>query len=115
MAMGDSRMLKAILRNVISNAVKFSFEETNIEIILSKNQELEIEVIDHGTGMSEQKIQTILNSDDVISSTPGTRQEKGTGLGLKLVKRLLEHQHGSLKIVSTEKKGTSTKILIPAA
>jgi signal transduction histidine kinase len=111
----DIDMLKTILRNLISNAIKYS-EENNRIIIESKvvTKFIEIAVIDQGIGMSPEGLRSLFEFES-NSSTPGTAGEKGTGLGLLLVKEFVEKHGGQIRAASTEGKGSTFSFTIPAA
>lgn len=110
----DIMMLKTILRNLISNAIKFTPNGGKITLSsFTQNQECTIEIKDSGIGISADKIELIFDESKVFSTT-GTNSEKGTGLGLKLVKRFVDKNGGNISVTSTEGKGTSFKITLPA-
>ena len=106
----DEFMLSTIFRNLISNAIKFSYPESSINIgIVSNNPELEnvitVCVEDTGIGISQKQINDLLTSD-VNKSTKGTNNEKGTGLGLSLCKEFLNLQGSKFWIESTPNMGS---------
>ncbi len=111
----DPNHLRVVLRNLISNAIKYSYENGTIVIRSStKDQMVVIEVIDTGMGMNEQLKQTIFQPDNIISST-GTANEKGTGIGLKLCKEFIKKNQGHIWAESSEKKGSTFFISLPEA
>ncbi len=111
----DPNHLRVVLRNLISNAIKYSYENGSIIIKSSiKEQMVVIEVIDTGMGMNEQIKQTIFQPENIVSST-GTANEKGTGIGLKLCKEFIEKNHGQIWAESSEKKGSTFFISLPEA
>jgi signal transduction histidine kinase len=107
----DSQALEFILRNIISNANKFTeqgiitvdMESCGLKTILS--------VTDTGIGMPQEKADDILNTN-TFNSTVGTNNEKGSGLGLMLVKEFIERMNGFLTIKSEISRGTCFKITI---
>lgn len=114
----DYDLLAAILRNLISNAIKF----TNIggkisisleEVIVDQNRFQKISVTDNGVGISEIELESLFKIDNT-RSTSGTNNEKGSGLGLLLCKELIEIQDGSISVSSKRGKGSTLSILIPA-
>jgi signal transduction histidine kinase/ligand-binding sensor domain-containing protein len=109
----DVNMLKLALRNLISNAIKFSPEKSDIivraEVI---NNELILHVIDHGVGMSEEQISRLFEIGNVVT-TLGTKDEKGTGIGLLLVWQVFKLLEADLTIESKPGKGTHFKIKLP--
>jgi signal transduction histidine kinase len=111
----DPNHLKVVLRNLISNAIKYSFENGYIQIRSSlKDQMVVIEVIDTGVGMSKEMQYNIFLLDHLISNT-GTANEKGTGIGLKLCKEFIEKNSGKIWVESCEKKGSTFFISLPEA
>ncbi len=109
----DSNMLNTILRNLISNAIKFT--ELNGTITLSTEQNDKmclISVSDTGIGISEEGISQIFKIDTKYT-TLGTNNERGTGLGLVLCKELIEKQGGGISVSSTLGKGTTFTISLP--
>jgi signal transduction histidine kinase len=107
----DAEIVTIILRNLISNAIKFTPEGGTIGIRYWKKGEVPyIFVRDSGVGMSAEMIKRILS--DQYSSQAGTRQEKGLGIGLKLCRDLLKKIGGSLEIESAPNKGTLMVIKI---
>lgn len=92
----DRNMLYTVLRNLISNAVKFSHSNGRIVLTaVEKQMEYEISVTDHGVGIPNEYISKLFRIDESYS-TIGTQQEKGTGLGLVLCKELIERHGGHI-------------------
>jgi len=89
-AFSDKNIISTVLRNLISNAIKYSCEGGAIEIKVTGHSPEKhiVTVIDHGIGMSEDTISKIF-SDEKTSSKPGTSDEPGNGLGLSICKKLL--------------------------
>jgi PAS domain S-box-containing protein len=111
-AYGDPDLVDIIVRNLISNAVKFTPEGGKVEVISeSVNDEIKITVADSGVGMSQDKINNLLNNNKVESSL-GTNKEKGTGLGLILCKDFIEMNNGKMEIESEPNKGTRISFTI---
>lgn len=109
----DSNQLDVIVRNLISNAIKFTPENGTITIGATNNEEAwEIFVRDTGVGMSEDVSQRIFRSDEKVT-TYGTNNEKGTGLGLSLCKEMVEKNNGIIWVESKLKKGTTFFFSIP--
>jgi signal transduction histidine kinase len=104
-AFADEEMIKLVLRNLISNAVKFSFKGGDVGItILEEEDQVVVEVKDQGTGMNEQQKENLFNPS--ARSSPGTNNEKGMGLGLILCKEFVEKNGGRLWAESEEGKGS---------
>ena len=109
----DAQLLISILRNLISNSIKYSSKNDSIEINIKEKVHLfQIDVVDFGTGMSPYQVQQLLTTN-TFESTYGTAGEKGTGLGFQICKDFTKRLGGELKIVSEPSKGTCISILLP--
>ena len=96
----DSSMISAVVRNLISNAIKFTSAGQVIIDCEIKKEFVEITVSDTGVGIAADNIKRLFKID-TVHSTPGTEFEHGTGLGLILCKEFIEKNGGSIKVVST--------------
>ncbi len=106
----DRNSFMIILRNLISNSIKYTKSGGSIDITAHKSDGVyELKVRDSGVGMSEEVIEDILSKD--INSTSGTRGEKGTGFGLMICLEMIERNNGKLDISSTPGKGTEFKVI----
>lgn len=106
--------LSLILRNLVSNAVKFSYPDQTVEIFAKpENAGIMISVKDSGTGMSEEEISRLFNPDKLYSKN-GTQKEKGTGLGLMFVKDSIEVLGGKMHIQTGKGSGTVLSFWLPA-
>ena len=93
-------MCDTILRNLFSNAIKFTKKEGCISFTSSVNDGIcNISISDTGVGMTTDQIENIY-SDSCYQSTVGTNNEKGTGLGLVLCKEMVEKNRGTINIKS---------------
>lgn len=109
----DINMLKTILRNLISNAIKFSHKDGSIRIKASKqHNEITICVRDFGIGMSGDTARNLF-SPDSNSPQEGTSGEKGTGLGLILCKEFIEVHKGRIWVESETGKGSQFCFVLP--
>ena len=109
----DVYMVKAILRNLISNALKFTNEGGNIEISAEHTDSfLIIAISDNGVGISPDILEKLLSFTS-IKSTQGTANETGTGLGLLLCKDFVDKHGGKIWIESTVGKGSTVSFSIP--
>jgi signal transduction histidine kinase len=109
----DIQMVKTILRNLINNAIKYT--NTNGEITINASelkQFVEVTVKDNGVGISAEN-QRKLFQIDAFHSTPGTQDEKGTGLGLLLCKEFVELHGGNIRIESKAGKGSKFAFTLP--
>jgi PAS domain S-box-containing protein len=103
----DKAMISTILRNLISNAIKFT--RTGGRIVISaelKDAELIIAIRDNGVGIKKENIEKLFRIDE-SHSTPGTQNEKGTGLGLILCKEFIEKHGGKIWVESVVGKGST--------
>ncbi|MFZ4622068.1 MAG: sensor histidine kinase [Bacteroidota bacterium] len=109
----DRRMLQTILRNLISNAVKYSFERSVITVeVNERTDHIEIAVKDSGKGLPDGED---VMKKELLKSVQGTSQERGSGIGLYIVKEFLELHRSSLSVVSTAGKGCTFGFRLPKA
>jgi signal transduction histidine kinase len=109
----DIQMVKTILRNLISNAIKYT--NINGEIIIDANevkQYVEVAIKDNGVGISPEQQRKLFKIDS-FHSTPGTHDERGTGLGLLLCKEFVELHGGNIRIESEAGKGSRFAFTLP--
>lgn len=110
----DANHLKVAIRNMIHNSLKFTEEGGWLSICgYNENGKVNVEVKDTGVGMSQEKIESILNKE-LQSSTSGTSGEMGTGLGLSLSMELLEKNNCTVQIESEPNKGTCISVEMQA-
>ena len=110
----DSNMVNTILRNLISNALKFTPTGGIIEILTQSYHETDIEITvsDSGIGIKPEDISKLFRIDIPHTNT-GTDGEQGTGLGLNLCKDLVEKNGGNIWVESEVGKGTNFKFTLP--
>ena len=109
----DKKMVETIFRNLISNAIKFTHPNGTISISSEAADDLVvIKVSDNGVGINEETLSELFKVDKV-QSTPGTKKETGTGLGLILCKELVEKQNGNMWVESKEDEGTTFYFSLP--
>jgi len=110
----DEEMIKTVLRNLISNAIKFTNAGGLIKIFLKENNDCKIiSVEDSGVGIDKNYIDKLF-SPEMITTTKGTEGEKGTGLGLILCKEFLEKNNGKIWVESELGKGTTFSFSLPS-
>lgn len=108
----DPEAIRLVIRNLLSNSVKFSFPGQTITILASElDTEWVISVTDHGVGMTQQQIDSIFESGQ--QSTLGTHNEKGSGLGLSLCRDFLNFLGGSLHVKSQPGTRTTFTLHLP--
>lgn len=109
----DRNMIGTVIRNLIANAIKFSYRGGKIVIHAEKvKDKLVVSIIDEGEGISEKSIKKIFDIDSSFSSA-GTENEKGTGLGLIICKEFIENCKGKIGVESTEGKGSRFYFKLP--
>ena len=114
MLRGDRVMIEAILRNLISNAIKFTGPGGTITIAVKDHYRAWLlSVSDTGKGMTREEIEKI--SGGVSFTTSGTEREKGHGLGMQLVQDFIGKHHSSLRIDSAPNRGTMFSFELPKA
>lgn len=112
-ALVDLNAIQIILHNLFSNAVKFSHRGGVIEGFTESDEDtVSLIIKDYGIGMSKEHISQLMSSELNVS-TPGTMNEKGTGLGVNIIKEFVEKNHGKMKIESTKGSGTTIALSFP--
>lgn len=111
----DEVQVSSIFRNLISNALKFTAPGGSVEISATNvGTDWRVTVSDTGVGMTQEQVLQLLNSAD-ISSTSGTNNERGFGLGTKICRDFIRSNHGSFSIDSQVGKGSNFHFTLPAA
>lgn len=111
----DRETIRTVLRNLISNAIKFSHQGSTIEVGTLNNS---FYVRDHGIGMSEKRFKELLETaqnSKLGLSEVGTSGEHGTGIGLPLCLELVKLNNGQLNIESQPNQGTTVTVTLPKA
>ena len=112
--MADRNLLQIILRNLFSNAVKFSYENGTISLSVAvKDTQAEVILSDTGTGMDAEQAEQIRMGG--AFSTTGTQNESGNGIGLQVVREFLKMHGAALSIQSAAGKGSSFSFVLPLA
>jgi len=113
--MGDRQMIFSIFQNLLSNACKYTPENETIYVNIEiENDKAKIRVIDNGTGMNPEQLQSIREGQRAVSAK-GTNGEKGTGFGLMLCREFVEKQNGRFEVNSQQDKGTEFSFTIPVS
>lgn len=114
-AFADKNMIETVVRNLISNAIKFSNPNDKIYIRSKvKDEKILVEVEDTGIGMSEAKLNKLFRINESFT-TDGTSKERGSGLGLILCKEFIEKNSGEISAESKYSKGSIFRFHIPAS
>ena len=111
----DENMTGTVVRNLISNAIKFTGEEGLVVVRTQRNdpENIRISVVDNGMGIPGEHADKIFDLDAGYT-TQGTHSEKGTGLGLILCKEFVQMNHGKIWVESQVNKGSAFHVLLPA-
>ncbi|MCP5050500.1 MAG: HAMP domain-containing histidine kinase [bacterium] len=111
----DEDMINSVLRNLVSNALKFTAPGGRVTLASRETGNLIImSVSDSGVGIPEEKLETLFKIG-LSSSTTGTAEEKGTGLGLILCKELVEKNKGTIQVTSQMTEGSCFEFSLPKA
>ncbi|MFO7829315.1 MAG: transporter substrate-binding domain-containing protein [Bacteroidales bacterium] len=109
----DKQMISTILRNLISNAIKFTSKGGIIKVQSeAKQNKVKISIHDSGVGLSKSSIESLFNME-AKSSTPGTHKEEGTGLGLILCKEFIDKHKEKIWVESEPGKGSVFYFTVP--
>lgn len=116
-AICDPDLVNIIIRNTLSNSIKFTKANgtisVNVEEPVINDGMVYLRIKDNGIGIPEDKLNKIF-SEEIVDSSPGTENEKGTGLGLQLCNDLVRINKGAISIDSIEGRGTTIIISLPA-
>lgn len=114
-AWADINHVRLIIRNLISNAIKFCRPGNGVKITASLNAgRVKIEVADTGLGMSDEEVQRLFKIDTHFTKL-GTQNERGVGLGLVLVKEFVQFNKGSITVYSKQGRGSTFTIFLEGA
>ncbi len=109
----DCKMIDTILRNLISNAIKFSYPNSTIQITaMEESGYIKIAIKDSGVGMSTEILNGLFSSER-SQSLPGTANEKGTGFGLLMIHEFVKLNYGKISVESKEGKGSVFTLSFP--
>lgn len=110
---GDIQMMNTVLRNLITNAVKYSFADGEVNVSADfVDETVELKVRDFGVGMSNELLASVVSRNKVVSEL-GTNNEKGTGLGMGLVFDFVKMNGGKVIVKSAKGKGASISVVLP--
>lgn len=111
----DERHVEIIFRNLVHNALKFTPKGGSVSLTAERiNEMIEIRISDTGVGMSPDEVANLFKPDKK-SSHRGTNDEKGSGIGLFIVKELVSMNAGTIHVVSERRQGTTFSVRLPHA
>jgi signal transduction histidine kinase/ligand-binding sensor domain-containing protein len=114
-AYGDRDMINSVIRNLMTNAVKFTDRDKKVEVKVETHEaEVEVSIVDEGIGIEKEHIEKLFRIDEKFKST-GTAGEKGTGLGLIICREFVEKHGGEIRVTSQPGQGSTFSFTIPAA
>ena len=109
----DAEEIEIIFNNLISNAIKYNKEGGSVDCTIQKNEGcMEIKVTDSGIGMSQADIEKIFD-DFVRIKNEKTKNISGSGLGLPIIKKLIDNYSGKIEVSSIPDKGSTFKVILP--
>lgn len=108
----DINMISVVIRNLLSNAIKFTNQSGNISIsVVPSGSKMQISIVDNGLGMTKEKLENLFNAESATSSV-GTNNEKGMGIGLLLCQEIVEKLGGKIWAESQIDEGSKFFILL---
>lgn len=114
-AYADPNLLSIVIKNLVSNAIKYSYENGKVIInVENTNANATITVSDMGIGIEKEKLDSIFQFDNFKEPIFGTNGERGTGIGLILSKSVLDMNNGNIWLESKEGKGTTVTFNVPS-
>lgn len=109
----DYHMVDTVIRNLLTNSVKFTYAQGEVVVESAEiEEEIIIRISDNGIGMTKDQIENVFNIEKQDLSK-GTAGETGTGLGLIISREFIEANHGSITLVSNAGKGSTFSIRLP--
>ena len=110
---GDAEEMEIIFNNLISNAIKYNLDGGSVDFTLEPNEGcMQIKVVDTGIGMSNEEIEKIFD-DFVRIKNDKTKNITGSGLGLSIVKKLIDNYNGKIEVSSIPDQGTTFNVRLP--
>ncbi len=109
----DRNMMSLVIRNIVSNAVKYSFRNGTVTIETETFPErISVKISDNGIGMTNSQVEKLFRLD-YSTSTPGSEGESGTGLGLVLCREFIDKHNGTIDAQSEPGRGSAFRIVLP--
>jgi signal transduction histidine kinase/ligand-binding sensor domain-containing protein len=114
-AYGDRDMINSVIRNLMTNAVKFTDRDKKVEVkVEPRDGDVEVSIVDEGVGIEEENLKRLFRIDEKFKST-GTAGERGTGLGLIICQEFVEKHGGEISVRSEPGRGSTFSFTIPIA
>ena len=114
-AYGDRDMINSVIRNLMTNAVKFTERDKKVSVKMRTNDnKVEVSIMDEGIGIDSENMEKLFRIDEKFKST-GTAGEKGTGLGLIICREFVEKNGGIISVESMPGKGSTFSFTVPRA
>lgn len=111
--MCDENLISTVVRNLLSNAIKYTPAGGHISLVVRDFQtSVSVEITDDGIGLSEERLLQLFKIE-TNTSTRGTEDEAGTGLGLILCREIMEKHNGEISVKSEDGKGSTFSIFLP--
>ncbi len=106
-------MIKIVIRNLLSNAIKFTENNGKIEVTAVANGDaIVVSIKDNGVGLEKDRAEKLFLHEEVFT-TLGTKNEKGSGLGLRICHNFIESNNGKIWVESEIGKGTTVSFSLP--
>lgn len=113
MIWADKNMITTVIRNLLANAIKFTYPEGEIYInCILKGDLVEVSIIDNGVGIDKEDIDLLFDLNSKFK-TEGTAKEKGTGLGLIICREFVLLNGGQIWVESEKDQGSTFKFTVP--
>ena len=110
----DYSMMEQVFINLFTNAIKYSPADTRIDVVMKElTEEVLVEVYDQGYGIPEEALNKIFNKFYRVSDENTAREETGSGLGLSLVKQIVDMHNGRIEVDSKVNKGSVFSVYLP--
>lgn len=111
----DGDLFMRVITNLLSNAIKFSPPDSQVEVLIDNSDNLvELKIIDHGTGISEEDQKTVFDRFKQVKGT-GVKKKRGSGLGLAVSKAIVEQHQGTIGVTSVLGEGSTFWVRLPAS
>ncbi|MBC7997305.1 MAG: PAS domain S-box protein [Leptolyngbya sp.] len=111
----DGDLFMRVITNLLSNAIKFSPPNSQVEVVIENRHNLvELRIIDHGSGISEEDQKTVFDRFKQVKGT-GIKNKRGSGLGLAVSKAIVDQHRGTIGVTSVPGEGSTFWVRLPAS